>query len=256
MNNILLRDTDEYGPASVQLRKAGKAISDSWYQDSSEQIFDEFKIHANKKYRLVSCDDLGDLDECGLCGHDIRYGCTLESIGEPLTTHHPDLDTSVTWPEHMVIGTTCVQMLGMDSYVMRFVRSCFKKTYCPSFKTNKFGYVYLWGDILKHPEMWDSSYEQLVLPHSVFNLIPKEIMDGAGLRVHFMRNAFDPKRKLEKTIYRSHRSRNGKWRTAYTLNASEDMYKDGSNDYHLATVLTREDAHRVCEVYYNTIGRK
>lgn len=248
MKNIMLQDPDIAGPCSTQLQRAGKDISDSWYKDSSIQIFDEFKIHANQSYRLVGCEELDGLEECGLCAHDIHYGCELVSIGEPLVTNHPDLDTSITWPDRMVIGTTCVRMIGLDSYIMRFVRSCFKSDYNPSFKRNKDGYVYLWGDILKHTDMWDPQFRKLILPHSVFNMVPKDIMKDAGLRVHVLKNAFDPKRKLEKTIYRSHWSRKGKWRTEYTVSA-EDV--NNSNDYHLATVLSREDAARICEVYYN-----
>lgn len=253
-NNITLLDTNKFGPASTQLQRAGKLIGDSWYKDASTQIFEEFKIHANKAYRLVGCDELDEIEECGLCAHDILYGCELEAIGEPLVTNHPDLDTAITWPDKMVIGTTCVKMLGLDSYVMRFVRSCFESDYRPSIKISDKGYVYLWGDIIRHPEKWDRKYDRLVLPHAVFNLIPKDIMHDAGLKVHVLMNTFDPKRKLEKTIYRSHKSKSGKWRTEYTVEAEDSMYGE-HNDYRLATVLTREDARKVYEIQMNKTGK-
>lgn len=250
-NNIVLLDTDKFGPASTQLQSFGKAISDSWFKDYKEDIYSEFKLHANKKYRLVGCEELDELDECGLCAHEIIYGCELEAIGEPLVTNHPDLDTSITWPEHMVLGTTCVKMLGFESYVMRFVRSCFKSSYHPSFKVNRSGYVLL-GDILTHTDKWNSKYEHLVLPHSVFNVVPKDIMEKASIKLHVLENPFDPKRKLEKTIYRSFHSKNGRWKSAYTTRPDNAMYEEGAKNYDLATVLTREDAKRICEVYSNT----
>lgn len=254
MHSIVLLDTDKYGPASTQLQSYGTKISDSWFRDYNEDIFSEFRINANKKYRLVGCRELDGLGKCGLCAHEIIYGCELRSRGEPLVTHHPDLDTSITWPDHMVVGTTCVKSLDVDSYVMRFVRSCFEVGYNPSYNTTENGRV-LCDCVLRHTDMWNSSFKKLVLPHSVFNMIPKHLMEKAGLRVHVMVSPFDPKRKLEKTLYRSHNSRKGMWRTDYTVPAEESMYGE-CYSYRLATVLTRDDARRVCEIYYNERGRK
>lgn len=252
-NNIELYDTDKYGPASTQLQVAGKNISDTWYRESKTDIWDEFKMHANQNYRLVSCHETDEEDaECGLCAHDIYYGCEIVA-STPLVTNHPELDTRITWPTHMTIGTTCVKMLKLDSYAMRFVASCFKPRYSPAIELDSNGLVDIGASIILDPLNWNSYYEFLVLPHSVFALLPIDVMVEAGLQFHVLRNKFDPKRKLEKTIYDSfHKSRKGKWKSAYTVSPSPTFYADGMLNYDLATVITRDDAKRLNEIISKT----
>lgn len=245
--NIVLQDTDIAGPASVQLQRLGKDIGDSWYRNNSTKIFDEFKIHANSHYRLVCEEELDEEEECGLCAHDIRYGCEIRAT-TLLTTHHPDLDTSITWPEHMTLGSTCIKMLGIDSYVTRFAKSCFKDFHNPTLKMTDNGKVKIWP-MLAGADYWKSRYKYLVLPHSVFNMVPMELMNKAGIGITVLRSIFDPKRKLEATLYRSFNSRHGKWRERRIVFPQECFYKEDALNYDLATVITREDAKKICEIY-------
>ena len=247
-NNISLGDTNIYGPVSTQLQNAGAEISDSFYKDYSADIFSEFRMNANKFYRLVQCYDLDEEGECDLCAHDIYYGCEIVANGE-FVTNHPAIDTRITWPERLVIGSTCVKMLGIDSYPVRFVRSCFKRDFKPKFKINSIGLAMLGGSIVNDTDKWLPKFDYLVLPHSVFNLIPQGIMRKAGLKFHVLRTDFDPKRKLEAMLYRSFNSKHGKWRTEYTCEPLDSIYADGSLNYNLATVITRDDARRIVEIY-------
>lgn len=247
-NNIELGDTSIFGPVSTQLQKAGAEISDSFYKEYSADIFSEFRMNANKFYRLVHCYDLEEEGECDLCAHDIYYGCEIVASA-PFVTNHPAIDTRITWPERLVIGSTCVKMLGIDSYPIRFVKSCFKPGFKPKFKINSAGLAMLGGSLVNDTNKWSPRFEFLVLPHSVFNLIPQNIMRKAGLKFRILENDFDPKRKLEATLYRSYNTKNGKWRSEYTCEPVDSIYADGALNYNLATVLTREDARRIIEIY-------
>lgn len=243
MREIVIKEPAEYGPVSTQLQRIGADISDSWFKSNQNTIWEEFKLAAPEYYREVACEELGGEDECQLCAHDIHIGCTVEAIVEPFVANHPELDMVITWPRRMVLGSTCVQMLGLESYVMRFVRSC--ASGLPKIKTNEHGLVRI-GSVVGHPSKW--TYNKLVLPHSVFTTIPADIMEECGIRFHELANPFDPKGRLERTLKRSFRSKTGKWRDRGTVEPSE-VICNGKPHNMLATVLHREDVVRIKEVF-------
>lgn len=249
MKEIILGDTEIYGPVSTQLQNHGKDISDSWYRMNQTSIWEEFKLAAPNYYRLVSCEELdGDNNECGLCAHEIRMGNEIRAIVDPFVANHPELDATIVWPKRMVIGSTCVQMLNLDSYVVRFVKSCLGRGWS-KIRINEHGLVRIGDAIVAHPENW--AYSSLVLPHSVFTCIPADIMEECCLKFYLLKNPFDPKHHMERTLMKSFSSSNGKWSRCDILEPSETLCCTGMPHNKLASVLNRQDAVKIKEVFKN-----
>lgn len=242
---ITLIDPEFCGTSiSSQLRIEGAKISDSWFKEYSDDIWEEFKLGAPEAYRLTRCDESEEGDECGLCGHDIATSYEIVAIREPLVFNHPELDMVIEWPERIVVGSSCVKLLNFDSYLTKFVESCFDG-YCPGYDISENGLVGI-EKILEHSDKW--KYDTLILPHSVFTLVPASAMRTLNLYVSELKTPFDAKRKKEKTLLRSFNSKRGKWKEKSLVEPSDELCSSKEPQNTLATVLTREEASLLTEI--------
>lgn len=234
---------------SEQLREHGAEISDSVIKEYYDTIFEEFKLACPEKYYLSDVEDFepGSDEYCGLCGHDIATGYTVRAIGEPLVTNNPEINMTITWPSAIVVGSGCVKMLGIQSYTSKFVDSCLKGDTHVHYVLDGNGLVDMQFIVNQH-KYW--LFNTLVLPHSVFTPLPKDVMEEAGMVFAHMRSPFDPKKKYQKTLMRSFNARRGKWKpdryVSPSLYFSTFDRTTPQNDW--ATVVNKDEARTAVEI--------
>lgn len=247
---ITIFNPDKCGKCvSEQLREHGARISDSIDKSFVDTIFEEFKVACPEYYYLSEVEDYepGSDEYCGLCGHDIATGYTVRAKSDPLVTNNSEIDMTVTWPSAIVVGSGCVKMLGIQSYTSKFVDSCLLKESHVAYRIDKNGLVDMKCVIEQHA-VW--AFDMLILPHSVFSPLPQEVMEESGMVFAHMRNPFDPKKKYQKTLWRSFKARRGKWKPDHHVTpshyyASFDR-KTPQNDW--ATVVTLDEARAATEI--------
>jgi hypothetical protein len=214
MKYILACPHNKPGEAiSCQLNELGRKLNDSKVRKFKQEIWhDYFDAHAAEFYRYVGEDHFDDYGDavCDLCDHDIRTVCFVERKADaPLSHYDAVLDLHVVWPDTLGLGTTCINRCGLkdtpETDVARFVQSCFKEDYCPSFRLTADGRCPA-EIIMSHTKGWIAPH--LILPLSIFDVDPNR---WCGYYWK-MRKPFDPHRKGQGLLFRSCKSINGTYR--------------------------------------------
>lgn len=257
---IILIDPLQAGmPISEQIASNGVEVSDSGNHRSYKSIWEVFKTYASECYELLAQEDLTECGEdkksirmrCGLCGKGLETTTCRIQLKEgfdPIVTRHPEMGIELEWPSSMSIGSTCVKMLGIDSYLTGFVNSLFVNHAHPSFKLDSHGYVNTMGVVVANYELWAT--DTIAVPHSYFSLIPQQDAIDAGIQICRLRNRFEPSKAkpkprrscYEKAFVRSINSTRGKWRSTNKNWSDYSVYSSEKDISYYASIITREQA--------------
>lgn len=252
---VLINPNCVHKPVSVQLREVGLSVSDSNYRTAKQSIFQEFRRMASDYYSVIAQGDYGGNAEwCGLCGHDIHEYNTIINTKDPLVTSHPELDVEIEWPEKMHLGSSCVQMLGVDTYATNMYNSMFRHRH--SYKVTAHGMIRI-GRIVQHYEDW--AYDWLLVPHSLFTTLPANVMRDAHVGVYVLNNPVSLQCCTQCTLQRSlnAKSPGAKYKPYKCVN---DLLLQGDKCGRdtalpqMATLISREQAKIACEIGYRMKG--
>ena len=252
MRRIVLINPDCANKAvSVQLREAGLPVADSNYRTAKQSIFVEFRRMASDYYSVVAQGDYGgDAKWCGLCGHEIHEYYTIMNTKAPLVTSHPELDVEIEWPSEMRLGSSCVRALYIDTYATNMYNSMFFLRH--SYRVTDHGLI-RFGHIVRHYDDW--AYGLLLVPHSLFTTLPADVMREAHVDVFLLNNPVSLQCCTQRTLQRSlnAKSLGAKYKPYMRMTdvlVQGDKCGADTAFAKLATIISREQAKKVCEIGY------
>lgn len=209
MQKIILEEPTECGlSVSEQLQEHGVRIADCNFKDAFTTVFQMFASYAADHYEIVEQGTYSsDMDrKCGLCGNKelLTYYTVRCFSSHPLVTRHEgvfEFDFELQWPREIRLGSHCVKLIGVPKFLPNMFNSMFKGTH--SFKRTPGGLIKI-GTVIANYADWE--YFTMIVPHSVFNRLPLNIMKEFDLEVYSVNTPIYPEECSQKGLQRSRRS--------------------------------------------------
>lgn len=262
MQEIVLKDPEICGmPCSVQLRNNGIAVSDSTFKDTCKSIYALFSEEASSYYEEIGQGVYDDGDPgkwCQLCGErTVRdYFHVRNASGAPIRTVHTGSQYAfnfiLTWPEHMKLGSTCIKKLNVKVNKAKMYNSMIEGHH--PFNLTQNGLILTGKYLITKNDIWKNNL--LVIPHSLFTLLPEWVYTETGAEVFRVNNAVELGECTEKSLYRSFTAKSRDAKYGIDSRLTDIVVRSGfcGTDRafpNLVTVLSRRDANNVIKLFRN-----